>query len=123
MERFEEYPLEQQWRIFLYGNQKIHPPTKSLALPIAKKGYMALEYIILQLRESENEPDFRDALVVFERMQQGGYYNVCGDPTAMETIRRNEYKISHLGWREVYSQMAGDLCYEVADTNKTDIRE
>jgi len=65
MERFEEYPLEQQWRIFLYGNQKIHPPTKSLALPIAKKGYMALEYIILQLRESENEPDFRDALVVF----------------------------------------------------------
>lgn len=112
MERLETYPLEQQWRIFLYGNQVIHPPTTGLALPIAKQGKPALDYILQQLEHPKHELDFRDSMVVFERMQQGGYYDVCGASTAMEAIRRNENRISHAGWRDVYRQMSEDLCRE-----------
>ena len=112
MERLETYPLEQQWRIFLYGNQVVHPPNKTLALPIAKQGKPALDYILEQLEQPQHELDYRDALVVFDRMQEGGYYNVCGDEPAMDAIRRNESRISHTGWREVYRHMLDDLCTE-----------
>lgn len=110
MERLEAHSLEQQWQIFLYGNQVIHPPTTGLALPIAKQGKPALDYILKQLEHPKHELDFRDSMVVFERMQQGGYYDICSDATAMEVIRHNESRISHSGWRDVYKQMLEDLC-------------
>lgn len=110
VERLEAYPLEEQWPIFLYANQVVHPPLKDMALPIAKQGKSALNYIIEQLENPEHELDYRDALVVFDRMQRDGYYNVCSDRAAMEAIRRNKTKISHAGWRDVYQQMLDDLC-------------
>ncbi len=110
MERLEAYPLDQQWRIFLYGNQVIHPSIKSMALPIAKKGKLALDYILQELKHSRNEPDYRDSLVVFERMQQGGYYDICSDGAAMTEIIANKDKITHLGWRGLYEEVLDDLC-------------
>lgn len=111
-ERLEAYPLEDQWRIFLYANQVVHPPLKDMALPIAKKGKPALDYILEQLEQPNGDLDFRDSMVVFNRMQWGGYYNVCGDEQAMTAIRRNESRITHAGWRDVYQQMLRRLCAE-----------
>lgn len=112
VERLGTYPLEEQWSIFLYANQEVHPPLKDMALPIAKQGKSAVDYIFDQLVQPRHELDFRDSMVVFKRMQQGGYYDICGDEGAMETLRRNEGRISHPGWRDVYRQMLDDLCPE-----------
>jgi len=110
MERLEAYSLEEQWRIFLYGNQVIHPPVTGLALPIAKQGKPALDYILQQLEHSQNDLDFRDSLVVFRSMQGGGYYAVCEDENAMGLIHRNEAQISDPDWRGIYSRMLGRMC-------------
>lgn len=110
MERLEKYPLDQQWGIFRYGNQVKHPPTTGLALPIAKRGKPALDYILGQLEQSENDLDFRDSLVVFQTMQWGHHYDVCGDESAMAAIARNEQNVGDPDWRNVYSAMYGDLC-------------
>lgn len=109
-ERLEVYPLGDQWQIFLYANQVVHPPLTDMALPIAKQGKPALDYILQQLEHPKHELDFRDSMVVFERMQRGGYYDLCSDATAMKAIRHNENRISHVGWRDVYRQMLKDLC-------------
>lgn len=110
MERLEHYSLEQQWDIFRYGNQVIHPPPTGLALPIAKRGKPALDHILGQLEQSGKDLDFRDSLVVFQTMQWGGHYDICGDSTAMAVIGRNQRKIQHPDWRHVYGQMLGELC-------------
>lgn len=111
-ERLERYPLEQQWRIFLYGNQVVHPPLTDLALPIAKRGKPALDYILQQLEKSDNDLDFRDSLVVFRSMQGGGFYNLCGDEVVMDVIRANERKIHDPDWRGIYNRMLGHMCPE-----------
>jgi hypothetical protein len=110
LERLETYPLEQQWRIFLYGNQVIHPPITGLALPVAKQGKAALTYILRQTEQSQNDLDFRDSLVVFQSMQRRGYYDVCGDEEAMQAIRSNEGKIRDPDWRGTYSRMLSRMC-------------
>jgi hypothetical protein len=112
VERLERYSLEDQWRIFLYGNQVVHPPLTDLALPLAERGKPALDYILQQLEQSKSDLDFRDSLVVFRRMRGGGYYNVCGDASAMQAIKGNESKVRNPGWRDVYGQMLRDLCKE-----------
>jgi hypothetical protein len=108
--RLESYPLEEQWQIFLYANQGTHPPLPGLALPIAKQGKPALDYILEQLEQPNHELDVRDSLVVFDRMQRGGYYDVCGDDETMEVIRKNAIKISDQDWRDIYNRMLGRMC-------------
>jgi len=83
-------------------------------ISIARQGRIALEYILAELEEPRHELDFRDSLVIFERMQQGGYYDVCDDESAMTKIRHNESRIAHEGWRAVYREILEDLCPESA---------
>lgn len=109
-QRIEPYPLDQQYRIFLYGNQVIHPPATGLAGPIAKKGKVAADYILEQLAATKNQLDHHDALVVFQRMQWGGYFDVCGTPGYLEKLRANEARISRQGSREIYREMLSRLC-------------
>lgn len=110
LERLEKYPLAQQYSIFLYGNQTIHPPLTDLAIPIARQGQPALEFILGKLDHSENDLDFRDSLVVFQTMQWGGYYNICRDTAAITRIKDNAKKIRDADWRNVYKQMLNGIC-------------
>lgn len=110
LDRLEKYPLEQQYRIYLYGNQVIHPPATGLAIPLAKKGKPALHFILNELKKSQNDLDFRDSLIVVQSMQSGGYYDVCGDSVSMSALRENQAKIRNPGWQRVYEQMLYDVC-------------
>jgi hypothetical protein len=56
--RLENYPLDEQWQIFLYANQVVHPPFTDMAIPIAKRGKPALDYILEQLEQPNHEFDF-----------------------------------------------------------------
>lgn len=109
-ERLEKFPLDQQYLIFLYGNQVIHPPTTGLAAPIAKQGKLAADFVLQELRRSSNDLDFRDSLRIFSDMRGGGYYDVCSNPVAISEIRRNEEKIRDDDWRNIYRQMLSHLC-------------
>ena len=111
-DKLYNYSLEDQFKIFLYGNQKIHPSMTGLAIPIAKRGKPALDYVLNQIRESNNDLDFRDSLEIFRAMEKGGYYSVCSDSPALKEIKANENKIKHLGWREIYHNMLQNLCVE-----------
>lgn len=110
VEKMEKYPLEQQYKIFLYGNQKMHPPHKGLARPIARRGKPALDYVLEQIRDSENDLDFRDSIIIFKDMQQQGYYDVCKDALAMDEIKSNETKIRYDGWLKFYREALYELC-------------
>lgn len=110
LERLETYPLEEQYRIFLYGNQVIHPPSTGLAIPIAKRGKIAADYILRRLDTSKNDLDFRDSMVVFQSMQWGGHFDLCGHPKYMNEIAGNASKIEYEGWRKVYLEMLKELC-------------
>ena len=109
-DKLYNYSLEDQFKIFLYGNQTIHPSMKSLAIPIAKRGKPALDYVLNQIRESNNDLDFRDSIQIFRAMEKGGYYSVCSDSPALKEIKANENKIKDLEWREIYHNMLQNLC-------------
>ena len=109
-EKMEDYPLDQQFKIFLYGNQEVRPSLTGLAAPIAKRGEIALDYVLDQVRDSENDLDFRDSMVIFREMENGGYYGVCEDEIAIQEITANADKISHPDWRAIYNQMLENLC-------------
>lgn len=109
-ERLTGYSMEDQWKIFLYGNQVIHPPVMTLASPLARRGGSMFRFILSRLEITDRDLDYRDSLTVFQSMQQHGDYLVCEDIDAMKTIQSNQQKIRNLDWRRVYGEMLSRLC-------------
>lgn len=109
-DRLGGYPITQQWKIYLYGNQVIHPPATGLAIVLARQGKPALDYILTSLDSTNNDLDYRDSMVVFQMMEWGNYYRICADESMLSRIKKNQYRIQNPGWRRVYVEMLAELC-------------
>jgi hypothetical protein len=87
-ERIRAYPLEDQYSIFRYGNDVIHPPLLELADPIAERGRDVVPFL---MRKLEGDPDpataLRDTLLIFERMQGLKSYDIRSDENLMATLQ------------------------------------
>ena len=106
-EELEKYPLEQQYKIFLYGMQRVHPPDTELASAIAKRGKPALDYVLRMVAASDKVMDYVDSMKIFGAMVRGGHYLVCDDVEAMRQIEANGNKIAHEGWKKYYLRDLG----------------
>jgi hypothetical protein len=109
-QRLATYSLDEQWHIFLYGNQVIHPPATGLAQVLARQGETALRFILGKLESSRNDLDYRDSMVVFQMMQWHGDYAICANGEVMSKIKGNQSKIENPAWRQVYGEMLAELC-------------
>jgi hypothetical protein len=68
VERLRQYSLEDQYKIFRYGNDKIEPPLMELAEPIAEKGATAIQFLVTRLNLKTDDVTVRDVLLILETM-------------------------------------------------------
>jgi hypothetical protein len=109
-QRLAGYSMEGQWRIFLYGNQVIYPPSTGLAEVLARQGEPMLKFILKSLESAKSDLDYRDSMVVFQMMQWHGDYAICANADALARIKSNQDKIGNTDWLRVYGEMLGELC-------------
>jgi hypothetical protein len=76
VERLRRYSLEEQYRIFRYGNDRIGPPIMELAKPLAERGDTAIPFLYAQLRRAADDQTLRDILLVFETMTRLRTYDL-----------------------------------------------
>jgi hypothetical protein len=109
-DRLATYPMAEQWEIFRYGNQQIHPPTTGLASVLARGGKPMADYVVGQVEGSKRELDYRDALVVLRTMQRNGDYDVCGDSALQARLERQGPRFPDGVWHAVIQKMQEGLC-------------
>lgn len=85
-QKFSEYPLEEQFRLFRYGNDKLEPPYVELADPIAKRGNEAVPFLLTKLESETDELGIRDIVLIFEMMAYYKSYNVNEDQRLMSLV-------------------------------------
>ena len=88
VERMRQYSLEDQYRIFRYGNDRIEPPDLSLATPIAERGAAAIPFLTKQLKSSDDDLAVRDILWVLWTMLRLKTYDVRQDREVMDLLER-----------------------------------
>src|SRR5690348_6843879 len=59
LERFRQYPLEDQYKIFRYGADCIEPPQMVFADPIAERGAAAVPFLLTQLQANPDDATVR----------------------------------------------------------------
>lgn len=87
LESMRHYGLEDQYKIYRYGQDKIEPPEFDLAEPIAERGKAAIPFLTEQLRSDKDDLTVRDILYVLEQMLQMKTFDLRQDASLMEILQ------------------------------------
>lgn len=101
VERLRQYSLGDQYKIFRYGNDVKEPPVMQLADPIAERGAAAVPFLIDQLNANADDIAVRDILLIFERMQASGSYNVKADARLMDALASKVSGMKDKDWQAI----------------------
>lgn len=105
IDRVRQYSLEDQYRIFRYGNDVVEPPLMSLAKPIAERGEAAIPFLLKELNSKPDDTTTRDLLLIFQQMEASKSYDVKGNATLMTTLDARVAAMKDDKWRSVCSKM------------------
>ena len=99
IERFRQYTLEDQYRLFRYGNDKIEPPVMSFDEIIAERGASVVPFLLRQLNCKSDDIAVRDAMLVFRAMAVSKSYDVKDDSAVMTTLAARVSGMKHKDWQ------------------------
>lgn len=105
IDRVRQYPLEDQYRIFRYGNDVVEPPILDLAKPIAERGATAVPFLLKQLDAHSDDTTVRDLLAIFQEMELSKSYEVKADSALMDKLDIRVQAIKDNEWRAICSKM------------------
>ena len=109
LDRVRQYSLEDQYRIFRYGNDVVEPPLLGLARPIAERGPTAIPFLRRQLNAEPDDTTVRDLLLIFQDMMFSKSYDVKADADLMGTLETRVTTMKDQEWRSVCSKMLGSI--------------
>ena len=71
VERARQFSLEEQFKLFRYGNSQVHPPAMVMAQPIAERGGSAIPFLLAKLEEASDEAAIRGCALTGRRSPSG----------------------------------------------------
>lgn len=83
---FGRYPLDDQYVIYVCGNQRLEPPALYLREPYAREGKVAADFLATKLATVTYDFTAYNIIEVFEKMQQLGSYDVAGDAELLSLL-------------------------------------
>jgi hypothetical protein len=96
---FPQYSFEDQYAIFLYGNQVQHPPAIYLTDPFAAQGKGIVLPLSDRLRDATDDLTIRDIVMVFSAMSRAKTYDVAGDGRLMTLLRWAAKRMKDSDWK------------------------
>jgi len=101
LERVRQYSLEDQYKIFRYGNDVVEPPLMGLAKPIAERGAAAIPFLLKQLNMGPNDTAIRDLLLIFQEMAFSKPYDVKADTALVSILNVKVAGMKDKEWQSV----------------------
>ncbi len=114
IDRVRQYSLEDQYKVFRYGNDVVEPPLFGLAKPIAERGATAIPFLLKKLNAEPDDTTVRDILLIFQEMAFSKSYDVKADAVLMGTLDTRVTAMKDKEWQSVCSRMLRSIKGEQA---------
>ncbi|TBR36727.1 MULTISPECIES: hypothetical protein [Dyella] len=104
IEQIRSYPrhsVDEQLKLYFYGNQRRHPPATYLADCFALNGLHGVERIRVTLSGPLDDLTTRDIVALLSAMEATGQYNVRDDHELMNVAVKHVEGMGDPNWREV----------------------
>lgn len=98
---FSEYSFDQQYAIYLYGNQVQHPPAIYLIDALAANGQKIVAPLSARLAASEDDLTIRDLVMVFAAMNRLEIYDVAQDEPLMRQLADATARMKETDWKNI----------------------
>jgi len=95
LQRLKQYSLEDQYKIYRYGHDKIEPPVLELADPIAQKGKAAVPFLKHKLESEQEDLAVRDILYLLEQMLWMNTFDARQDEALMQALKARVAQIKN----------------------------
>lgn len=99
------FAVEDQYRIYLCGNQVIHPPTMYLAGSFAQGGKGVANLLEGELSKSNTDATVRDIVMALREVQRLGAYDVAQDRKLMQLAADSISKMHDKDWQQMTNEM------------------
>jgi hypothetical protein len=99
--RFRQYSLEDQYKIFRYGNDVVEPPVLGLANPIAERGNEIIPFLLGHLDSERDDAAVRDIVFIFSMMAALKSYDVKSDAALMNKLDAAVSGMRDKGWQDI----------------------
>jgi hypothetical protein len=109
MAEFSGLDIENQYAIFICGNQVREPPSIHLATPFAKEGQSVVGFLKAKLTAATGDLTIRDILLVFSEMSRRKSYNVAGDTDLMKVITEAVDRVKDPFWKKTSEQSLEEI--------------
>lgn len=95
--KLRDYSLEDQYKLFIFFQQVVHPPNLSLAEEFAKNGESAIPVLKKELIETEYDMTIRDIAWTLYWMNRLGTYDVKRDKELMTLLKERRKSMKGFG--------------------------
>ena len=109
MAQFSSLDIENQYAVFICGNQVREPPSIHLATPFAKEGQSVVGFLKAKLTAATGDLTIRDILLVFLDMSRYRSYNVAGDTDLMKVITAAVDRMKDPFWKKTAEQSLDEI--------------
>jgi hypothetical protein len=106
---FDSYSLDNQYQIFICGNQMLHPPAIYLARPFAGRGEIAVPLLKAKLMQASDDLTIRDIVRVFVEMKRLNTYDASKDSVLAALISRKVAGMHDSGWRDIAQKNVNEI--------------
>jgi len=109
---FDSYSIDDQYQIFICGNQMLHPPAIYLARPFAGRGESAVPLLKEKLIQAGDDLTIRDIVRVFVEMKRLSTYDASKDAFLAALISRKVAGMHDSGWRGIAQKNVNEILGE-----------
>jgi hypothetical protein len=102
--QFSKYNLEEQYDLYIFGNQVVHPPASYLACQFAKQGPVIVPFLKNKLKAAHEEATIRDIVLVFLWLSRLKLYDIPKDQELMGLLNQRVSNM-HGIWKETTLEM------------------
>lgn len=98
--RMKLYSLDDQYKIYIYGMQEIHPPLR-LTRPIAQRGQEAIPFLLSKITSTNNDQDAHDTIYIIEDMKLSKYYDAGKDKKIIRVLYDRILQMKNPFWKKL----------------------
>jgi hypothetical protein len=101
LESFTSHSFNEQYAIYIYGNQVRHPPAIYLAQPFGSEGEKVVTFLSGKLAQAHNDLTIRDIISIFSEISDQRTYYVAGDDRLMSILSSAVDRMKNPDWKSI----------------------
>jgi hypothetical protein len=106
---FRRHALDEQFKLFLFGNQVRHPPALYLADCFALNSPSAVSLLRARLAVDNHDLTVRDIAMLLATIDAMGTYDVAADNQLLRALNSQIAKMRNAGWRDSAEQIVAGI--------------